>query len=89
MWESHASIELTADGFFRLIALSEGLVCVEGLSVTEARVKNGDIIDIGAAKMVFHLARAQQRGLAIREGFLWLILLTLPIGELLLMFWLG
>ena len=89
VWERHASIALTASGFFNLIARPEAMVCVDGVRVTEARIKEGDVIDLGAVKMVFHLSPAHQRGLALREWILWTVLFALLLGELLLMFWLG
>jgi hypothetical protein len=89
VWEGHASIALTATGYFHLIARPEAMVCVDGVRVTEARIKEGDVIDLGAVKLVFHLASARQRGLALREWILWAVLFALALGELILMFWLG
>lgn len=89
MWEGHASIALTPSGFFDLIARPEAMVYVDGVRVTETRIKEGDIIDLGAVKLVFHLASAKQRGLALREWILWAVLFALALGQLILMFWLG
>ncbi len=89
VWAGHACIELTPDGFFHLKAREEAWVCVDGARMRDTRIKGGDVLDLGAAKMIFQLASAPQRGLALREWFLWINLLVLAVSEMILMFWLG
>ncbi len=89
VWDSHASIDATPNGFFRLVALKEAIVYLNGEPVKDERIKVGDMIELGRARICFQLPPSRPRGLAFREFILWTAMLLLILGELILMFWLG
>ena len=51
-------------------------------------LRNGDIIIIGSVKLQFWLAAARQRGLRLREGFVWALLIFVTISQFALLYWL-
>ena len=49
--------------------------------VQTALLRNGDVITLGSVKLRFWLAAAQQRGLRLREGFVWALLAAVIFNQ--------
>ncbi len=88
VWDHHFQISLgSAEGFI-IETQPNALVMVNGQTVQHAALRNGDSIEIGAAKLRFWIAEARQRGLKIRETLVWTILLAVSLGQIALIYWL-
>lgn len=88
IWDRHLAIEAVATKGFLLKTQPQALVRVNGESVNESWLRNGDIIEFGSVKLQFWLAQAEQRGLRIGEGLLWLAIVLVTIGQIALIYWL-
>lgn len=88
VWAEHFTLTSDATAGFSLIATAGTAVMVNQTPVQEARLKNGDIITIGAVKIAFRLAATKQRGLLIRESLVWALIAAISFGQLALIGWL-
>ncbi len=89
IWDSHLTLELNRDNErFGLAVAPNALVAVNNLSVEAAPLRNGDIISLGSVRMQFWLAAVQQRGLRLRELFVWALLLFVTVTQFVLIYWL-
>ncbi len=88
VWDHHALIQFRpAQGFF-LETDSGALVSVNGERTTQARLRNGDVIECGSVQLRFWLAPLRQKGLRAREGLTWMGLALLLGLEAALVYWL-
>ncbi len=74
VWDHHLTLALQKRTGFVLQAAADAFVAVNDEPQTSVRLRPGDIISFGSAKLQFWLAAPQQRGLRLREGFVWLLL---------------
>ena len=88
MWDQHLTLEFHRQEGFKLAAAPNALVMVNNQPVQTASLRNGDIITLGSAKLQFWLAAARQRGLCLRERFVWALLLAVLLGQFALIYWL-
>lgn len=88
VWDKHALIDLRPTDGFVLKAEPDALVSLNGQPAREAVLKNGDCIQLGAAKMQFWLSPMKQRGLAPREWLAWTGILLITLGQVGLVYWL-
>ena len=88
VWDRHARLDFKAAEGFRLSALGDALVTVNGQSVRETLLRNGDRLGIGLVQLRFWLAETRQRGLRLREGLVWSCVLLVTLGQLALLYWL-
>jgi len=88
VWENHLQIHLRSREGFLLAALAPAFVAVNGQSIKEAILRNGDLIELGAVRIRFSLAPTRQRGLRLRESLVWLTLAALCSGQIALIYWL-
>jgi hypothetical protein len=88
MWERHFSIELNRKTGFDLTASPDALVAVNGHTVQQAVLKNGDMIEAGAVQLQFWLSATQQYPLKFRERLTWVLLAGLFAGQIALIYWL-
>ena len=86
VWDRHLAIEAVATGGFLLKAQPQALVRVNGESVNESWLRNGDVIELGSVKLQFWLAQAEQRGLRISECLPWLAMVLMTIGQIALVY---
>ena len=83
VWEEHADIELTSDGFF-LEAQPNALVRLNGAPVQHALLRNGDQFEVGAVKIQFWLDDAIQKESRRREAVVWAILVGVTLAQVVL-----
>jgi len=86
VWDQHVILEFRRKEGFRLAAAPEAIVALNNKPASDALLHNGDIITLGSAKLQFWIAPARQRGLRIRENFVWGLLFLVAFGELILIY---
>jgi pSer/pThr/pTyr-binding forkhead associated (FHA) protein len=86
VWDRHIVVEFQRKEGFRLEAAPEAIASVNSKPAGDALLRNGDIITLGSAKLQFWIAPARQRGLRLRENFVWALLLLVALGELVLIY---
>lgn len=86
VWDEHLELALDPVQGVLLSALSDAPVTVNRQSVRNARLRNGDSIEIGSVHVQFWLAETRQQGLRLREWFLWGLVAALSLGEVALVY---
>ena len=87
VWNYHFMLNLQPDAGFTLQTFDEAFATVNDQPQTAARLRNGDIISFGAAKLQFWLAAPRQRGLRLRELLVWALLATVTAVQIALIVW--
>lgn len=88
VWDRHLEIHFRRGDGFHLQAHPGALVSVNGERLEQARLHNGDCLELGSVKLRFWLAAADQRSLRPRELLTWLTLAALFAFQLGLIYWL-
>ncbi len=88
VWSRHARLSLQPGAGFVLGAESAAAVLVNGEPVTEARLRNGDTIELGAVKLRFWLTPTEQRNQRLREWLAWAGIALVSLGQVALVYWL-
>jgi pSer/pThr/pTyr-binding forkhead associated (FHA) protein len=88
IWDRHLTLEFNRQKGFTLATAPNALVAINGGTVKTAILRNGDIITLGSAKLQFWLAAAKQRGLSLREAFVWVLLVAVTAAQFVLIYWL-
>jgi predicted component of type VI protein secretion system len=88
VWDKHFKINLSRAEGFVLIACPNALVTVNHAPLQTAPLRNGDSIEIGAARLQFWLGDARQRGLRLREWLVWILIVTVCAAQAALIYWL-
>jgi pSer/pThr/pTyr-binding forkhead associated (FHA) protein len=88
VWDQHFQIDLNPAQGFVLRVEPNAIVTLNGHSVQEARLRNGDIIEIGSLKLRFSLGETRQRGLRWRESLTWAAIGAVCLGQIALIYWL-
>jgi len=89
VWDQHVSLEFKIKDGFSLAATPSAIVAVNGKPVENTRLRNGDVITVGSAKIQFWLAPAPQRGLRGPENLVWLFLILVTLGQVALICYLA
>lgn len=88
IWEKHLEISLQAGEGFVASTPPDVLASVNGCSIQQSPLRNGDLIQIGAIKILFGLAPTRQRSLRWREALTWFGLAALCLAQVGLIYWL-
>lgn len=88
VWDNHLEIRFSPSDGFILKTLPNAFVHVNGAISEETALRNGDVIDIGAAKVQFWLRPARQKDLRARELVTWILLGLMPALQIALIYWL-
>jgi pSer/pThr/pTyr-binding forkhead associated (FHA) protein len=88
VWDQHLALEFQKEEGFKLITATNALAAINNEPVQSKILRNGDTITIGSVKVQFWLAAARQRGLHLRESFVWALLVFVTIGQFALLYWL-
>ena len=87
MWDEHLAIDLKRGQGFIIETCGAALASVNTEPVTEPLVlRNGDMIEIGAARLQFWLAPPRQRALALREWLTWIALTAVSLSQIALIY---
>jgi pSer/pThr/pTyr-binding forkhead associated (FHA) protein len=88
VWNEHFQIELHPAAGFILQAHPDALVTANGQPVQHTPLRNGDLIEIGAAKLQFWLGDAAQRGLRSSEALVWALITAIAAAQGAIVLWL-
>jgi len=88
IWEEHFQLALSPAEGFMLSAHPGAIVTVNQSPVQTVRLRNGDLITAGSAKLCFRLADNRQRGLRLREWFVWTLIVGVCLSQVALIYWL-
>jgi hypothetical protein len=89
VWDLHLTLELNRDNKRITLAVApDALAAVNNQAVQTTALRNGDIISFGSAKIQLWLAAVKQRGLRLRESFVWAILIAVTAAQFFLIYWL-
>ena len=88
VWDRHLQIDFTRGEGFTFTAQSEAGVILNGTPAAAGLLRNGDLLELGAARLRVWLTRTQQPGLRWRETFIWTSLLALMAAQAALVWWL-
>jgi pSer/pThr/pTyr-binding forkhead associated (FHA) protein len=81
IWDYHFMVDLRSEDGFRLQTFDEAFATVNDQPQASVRLRNGDIISFGSAKIQFWLAAPRQHGLGFREAFVWIILAAVTAAQ--------
>jgi predicted component of type VI protein secretion system len=86
VWDDHLLLDFERGEGFILSAQPNALTQVNGQSVEQTRLRNGDEITLGSLKLLFSLARTRQASLRWREILTWTGLALVTLGQLALLY---
>ena len=86
VWDNHLTLEFQKSEGIVLRTAPEAFAAINEQPLTSARLRNGDIISFGSAKIQFWLAAPRQRGLHLRELSVWLLLLAVTAAQFVLIY---
>jgi len=89
VWDRHLEVSFDAAAGFILRAQPNALASLNGRSVNEAVLRNGDLIEIGALKMFFWLGETRQFNLSSREWLTWAGFILVLALQFYLIYWLA
>jgi len=84
VWDNHLVLEVQKTEGFTVKTVSDAFVAINEQPQTSARLRNGDILSFGSAKIQFWLTAPKQRGLRLRELSVWLLLAAITAFQLIL-----
>ena len=88
IWDEHLELQFQPGEGFVLQTHPNALTSVNGQPVERALLRNGDLIELGAAKLQFWLADTRQRGLKAREWLVWIGITLIALAQVTLIYWL-
>jgi pSer/pThr/pTyr-binding forkhead associated (FHA) protein len=86
VWDRHLALTFHKGEGFTLTTEGGAFAAVNEEPQSAARLRNGDIISFGPAKIQFWLAAPQQRGLRLRELCVWLLLAGVTALQMFLLY---
>jgi pSer/pThr/pTyr-binding forkhead associated (FHA) protein len=88
VWEEHFQLALFPAEGFSVTVRPGAIVTVNQSPVQTARLRNGDIITAGSAKLCFRIGDNHQQGLRLREWFVWTLIVAVCLSQVALIYWL-
>ncbi len=88
VWDQHLQLDFDPAQGFVLSAQPDTLANVNGWPIQAVILRNGDEIEIGAAKIRFWLGETKQSRLRIHGALVWLALLLVTAAQAGLIWWL-
>ena len=88
VWDEHARLDFTPQEDFRLRALGDGFLAVNGELVRDALLRNGDRIDWVRPSCNFGWLKPGSDLCGWREGLAWMGIVLFTSGQLALLYWL-
>jgi hypothetical protein len=86
VWDGHIVLSRDAEGWIVATPHTEAAVFRGGEQLGPAtRIKNGDGLDLGSARLLFRISPPRQRTLRMLETFTWSGLVILVVAQILLM----
>jgi hypothetical protein len=88
IWDYHFMLDLRSEEGFTMQTFDEAFTAVNDQPQTSARLRNGDVISFGSAKLQFWLSAPKQRGLRLRELAVWMLILLVTVSQVGLIYYL-
>lgn len=89
VWDQHAQVSLVDRGQIALTVLGQARAYVNSQPVQQTILRNGDVIELGAVKLLFSLSPTRSRSLLWRELLTWLGLAAVAVAQAALIYWLA
>ena len=86
VWDGHLTLGIENNESFGLATAPGALVSVNGQPLQNTRLRNGDLITFGSVKIQFWLAAPRQRGLHLRELFVWALIAIVTVAQFALIY---
>jgi pSer/pThr/pTyr-binding forkhead associated (FHA) protein len=86
VWDRHLEITLEDTDGFTVSLLPGALATLNGTPFQQARLRNGDLLELGSVQLQFWLSEVPQKGLRTREILTWLALGILCLVQILLVY---
>ena len=86
VWDNHLTLEFQKSEGFILRTAPEAFAAINEEQKQSARLRNGDIISFGSAKIQFWLAAPRRRGLRLRELSVWLLIAGITAAQFILIY---
>jgi len=87
VWDRHFDISFDSANGFCLKTGAQAIIAINGQQIPEALLRNGDLIELGAAKLRFFLSPPVQLSLRARETLTWVALGVLALMQVALIYW--
>ena len=88
VWDQHCVLSLNPAEGFILTAQPDALLTVNHAATRSIRLRNGDQVEMGSARLRFWLKEAPQRTQGFHEWLVWTLIVALCLGEIALVYWL-
>ena len=88
VFDRHFTLHFSTSDGFALRSEGQAVTAVNNQPAAEARLRSGDVINAGSASISFALSPMRQRGLHLREGFVWFMLGALCLVQVAVIYWL-
>ena len=88
VWDYHFMLALRPNEGFMLQTFDQAFATINEQPQTSARLRNGDVISFGSAKLQFWLANPEQCSLRLRELVVWALWFFLTLGQFALIYFL-
>jgi pSer/pThr/pTyr-binding forkhead associated (FHA) protein len=81
IWDQHFQLDFRPPEGFLLTGHPDARTSINGQPVQRTFLRNGDTIEIGAAKIEFSLSESVQGGLRFREWLTWAAIAIITLGQ--------
>jgi hypothetical protein len=88
IWDYHFMLDLRVDEGFIFQTFETAFAAVNDQPMTSARLRNGDVVSFGSAKIQFWLSAPIQRGLLLPELLVWTLLILVTLSQFGLIYYL-
>jgi hypothetical protein len=89
VWDTHLILDNAGEKGITATPISDALIMINGVSQGKTvRLKHGDLLGLGAAKLRFWLAPLGQTDRSVSEALIWIALLLLVLGQVAAIAWL-
>lgn len=88
VWQEHFELRFERGHGYVIRATPDALTRVNGETLAEGLLRNGDVLDLGAVRLQFWLAATKPAGLATREWATWLLVGAMSLGQVALIYFL-
>ena len=86
VWDQHLQLDFHPPDGFVLSGHPDAITSVNGVPIQKTVLRNGDTIEIGAAKVQFWLGETHQSGLGFREWLTWTVIAVICVGQVVLIY---
>ncbi len=86
VFDRHLQLDLVPGQGVTATVLPGAFVVLNGHALEQGVLRNGDVLDLGAAKVQFWLSQTRQRSLRLRETLTWIGFCLLCAGQILLIY---